>query len=144
MIEDQLYRETLLDLYRNPKNKGELPNYDIEVYDLNPLCGDEIKIQLKFKSKQGLRSNELQKATRPSDGQEGKIIEKAVFSGNGCAISQASAEILTGYIKGKNLEELKNLQTTDLLRMVGINPPPARLNCALLSLIVLKKALVRN
>lgn len=135
MLEEQLYRETLLDLYRHPQNKGEIADYDIEVYDLNPLCGDEIKIQLKFKR---------QKAIRLSDGQEGKIIEKAVFSGNGCAISQASAEILTEYIKGKNLEELKNLQATDLLKMVGINPPPARLNCALLSLIVLKKALVSS
>ena len=131
MIEDQLYRETLLDLYRNPKNKGELLNYDIEVYDLNPLCGDEIKLRIKLVNSNGEKVKE-------------RIIEKAVFSGNGCVISQVSAEILTEYIKGKNLEELKNLKSTDLLKMVGINPPPARLNCALLSLIVLKKALVRN
>jgi len=131
MIEDQLYRETLLDLYRNPKNKGELLNYDIEVYDLNPLCGDEIKLRIKLVNSNGEKVKE-------------RIIEKAVFSGNGCVISQVSAEILTEYIKGKNLEELKNLKSTELLKMVGIKPPPARLNCALLSLIVLKKALVRN
>src|SRR3989344_575358 len=131
MIEDQLYRETLLDIYRNPKNKGELLNYDIEVYDLNPLCGDEIKLRIKLVNSNGEKVKE-------------RIIEKAVFSGNGCVISQVSAEILTEYIKGKNLEELKNLKSTELLKMVGIKPPPARLNCALLSLIVLKKALVRN
>ena len=131
MIEDQLYRETLLDLYRNPKNKGELLNYDIEVYDLNPLCGDEIKLRIKLVNSNGEKVKE-------------RIIEKAVFSGNGCVISQVSAEILTEYIKGKNLEELKNLKSTELLKMVGIKPPPALLNCALLSLIVLKKALVRN
>ena len=132
MIEDQLYRETILEIAKNPSNRGEISSPDLEAKLLNPLCGDEIKLQLTIKNKQSLRSNELEKL---------RIVEKAVFNGNGCAISQASASILATYIEGKTLNELKKIKSDDILKMVGINPSPARIGCALLSLNVLKEAL---
>ena len=117
---DQLYREALLEIYRNPQNRGELASPDLEAKMVNPLCGDEIRLQIKLS--------------------KSRVIEKAVFSGNGCAISQASASILAKHIESKKLEEINKLSVDDILNLVGINPSPARLKCALLSLEVLKEA----
>jgi len=128
MIEEQLYRETLLEIFRNPKNRGEIKDPDLEARLVNPLCGDEIKLQLQL---------EVSRRERPV----GKIIKKVGFSGNGCAISQASASILASYIEGKNIEEIRKLDAAKVLSLVGITPSPARLNCVLLSWEVLKKAL---
>ena len=122
MIEDQLYRETILEVAQNPKNKGEISNPDLEARLLNPLCGDEVRIQLKIQD-------------------PGPKIQKAAFGGNGCAISQAAASLLAEYIVGKSVDEIKDLNSDDILKMIGINPSPARLGCALLSLNVLKEAL---
>ena len=128
MIEDQLYRETLLDIFRNPKNRGQIAKPDLEARLVNPLCGDEIKLQLQL-----VDSSKQQAASR--------IIKKAVFSGNGCAISQASASLLATYIEGKSLVEVKKLAAKDMIRLIGIKPTPARIGCALLSLEVLREAL---
>lgn len=121
MIEDQLYRQELLEVFQNPKNKGKISNPDLESKLLNPLCGDEVILQIKLK--------------------DGKLVEKAVFSGNGCAISQASASLLAEKIEGKDLDNVRKLKGNDILELIGINPTPARMKCALLSLEVLMEAL---
>lgn len=124
MIEDQIYREALLEVFQNPKNRGEISNPDLEAKLLNPLCGDEVKLQIKLG--------------------KGKVIEKAFFSGNGCAISQASASLLAEKIEGKKLSETRKLEANDILELIGIDPTPARLKCALLSLEVLMEALKKD
>ena len=128
MIEDQLYRETLLEIFRNPKNRGEIKDPDLEARLVNPLCGDEIKLQLQL---------EVSRRERPV----GKIIKKVVFSGNGCAISQASASLLAEHIKGKQLAEVKKLSAKDIFKLIGIKPTPARVGCVLLGLNVLNEAI---
>ena len=121
MIEDPLYRESLLEIYRNPTNRGEIAKPDLEAKLVNPLCGDEVRIQIELAN--------------------GKIIKRAVFSGNGCAISQASASLLAESIQGKKLSDVNKLRGNDILELIGINPSPSRIGCALLSLEVLMEAL---
>lgn len=117
---EDLYREIILDHYENPRNYGELPDADISYEDDNPLCGDRIRIDLKV--------------------QDGRIVDVR-FSGKGCAISQASASMLTERIKGATVEEARQLTRDDILEMLGIPLGPARIKCALLSLKVLKAGL---
>src|SRR5215217_7077927 len=114
---ENLYREIILDHYRNPRNKGILDPADYSYEDTNPLCGDEIRIDL-----------------RVNDG----VVTEVAQSGRGCAISQASASILTDMIEGRPLDEVKTLTKDDLLDELGIPVSPARLKCALLPLKVLK------
>lgn len=120
MIEDQLYRQELLEILRNPQNRGTLQDPDLEATLDNPLCGDEIRLQIKL---------------------NGSRIERALFSGGGCAISQVSADLLAQSIEGKSLTQIKKLETNDILKLLGISPTPARMKCATLSLEVLKNAL---
>jgi len=115
---DDLYRQQIIDRYKNPLMRGELDPHDYSYEDDNPLCGDRIRIDLRV------------------DGQ-GQITE-AAFSGTGCAISQASADLLVESVVGKSLDEVKSLSKEDLLGMLGIELGPVRLKCALLSLKVLK------
>jgi nitrogen fixation NifU-like protein len=115
---DDLYREIIIERYKNPLYRGELDPHDISFEDENPLCGDHIRIDLRVDD-QG-------------------IIKEAVFGGHGCAISQASADLLVESIIGKNLEEVKKLSKQDILDLLGIEMGPVRLKCALLSLKVLK------
>ncbi len=115
---DDFYRELIIDRYQNPHFRGELDPHDISFEDSNPLCGDELRIDVRL------------------DGDE-KIID-ARFSGRGCAISQASADLLLEYIQGKSLDEVKALTKEDILDLLGIKLGPVRLKCALLSLKVLK------
>ena len=115
---DDFYRELILDHYKNPRNKGTLDPHDISYEDDNPLCGDRIRIDLRL------------------DG-ENRVADIA-FTGRGCAISQASASLLTETIKGKTLDEIKQIGKEDVLEMLGIELGPVRLKCALLSLKVLK------
>ncbi|MFZ8845296.1 MULTISPECIES: Fe-S cluster assembly sulfur transfer protein SufU [Thermoflexus] len=117
---EDLYREIILDHYENPRNYGVLPDADISYEDDNPLCGDRIRIDLKV--------------------QDGRIVDVR-FSGKGCAISQASASMLTERIKGATVEEARRLTRDDILEMLGIPLGPARIKCALLSLKVLKAGL---
>jgi nitrogen fixation NifU-like protein len=123
-MKDTLYREIILDLYRNPKNKGEIKDADFEAESVNPLCGDKVKIQLKISSKN-------------------KIIEKALFSGSGCVISQVSASLLCTYIIGKKLSDIKKINSDDIIKLIGTKPSPSRLGCAVLSLKALKEV-VKN
>lgn len=115
---DDLYRELIIDRYQNPLYRGELEPHDISFTDDNPLCGDRIRIDLRV-NKQGQ-------------------VTEAAFSGQGCAISQAAADLLIEEIIGKPLEQVKALTKEDILDMLGIELGPVRLKCALLSLKVLK------
>jgi nitrogen fixation protein NifU and related proteins len=115
---DDLYREIIVDRYKNPLYRGELDPHDISFEDDNPLCGDHIRIDLRV-------------------GEDNQVTE-AAFSGHGCAISQASADLLVEAVVGKSLDEVKRLTKEDLLEMLGLELGPVRLKCALLSLKVLK------
>ncbi|MFZ2487027.1 MAG: SUF system NifU family Fe-S cluster assembly protein [Anaerolineae bacterium] len=114
---DALYREAILDHYRHPRHKGHLEHADISHFDHNPFCGDEITLELKI-----------------VDG----IVTDAAFDGRGCAISQASASMMTEEIIGKSLDELKGWTKDDILDLLGIEIGPVRLKCALLPLKALK------
>ena len=118
---DQIYQEQILDHYKNPRNFGKIDNATVHHHEYNPLCGDEIEMFLIIK--------------------DDKIADVRI-NGHGCAISQASASMLSEKIKGKNLEELKKLTKEDILEMLGIPLSPVRLKCALLSLDTFKNAIV--
>jgi nitrogen fixation NifU-like protein len=117
---DDFYKEYILDHYRNPRNFGHLENPTAKAEDLNPLCGDKIAMEL-------------------SVGADGKI-DDVRFSGKGCAISQASASMLTESLKGKTLEEVAQLSHDVVLENVGIGISPTRKKCAMLGLKVAKSA----
>jgi nitrogen fixation NifU-like protein len=116
-VTDSLYREAILDHFRNPRNKGTLDPADYSYEDVNPLCGDEIRMDLR------------------SDGER---ITEVRFSGRGCAISQAAASILTEMVEGRPLDEVKAISREDLLDELGVPISPARMKCAMLGLKVLK------
>jgi nitrogen fixation NifU-like protein len=115
---DDLYREIIVERYKSPQYKGHLKKKDITFEDENPLCGDVINIELLLDK-------------------NGKVSE-AAFDGHGCAISQASADLLLESIIGKSLDEIKELTKQDVLDYLGIELGPVRLKCALLPLKVLK------
>jgi nitrogen fixation NifU-like protein len=115
---EDLYRERILDHYQNPRNYGSLEAPDISYEDDNPMCGDVIRIDIK-----------LDQQNR---------ISQVGFSGEGCAISMASASMLTEETLGKTLDQVKQLGKADVLQMLGVQLGPVRLKCALLSLKVLK------
>jgi nitrogen fixation protein NifU and related proteins len=115
---DDLYREVIIEHYKNPAFRGKLDPHDLTFEDSNPLCGDHIQIDLRV-DKHG-------------------IVTDARFDGHGCAISQASADLLLESIIGKSLEEIKALNKDHILELLGIELGPVRLKCALLSLKVLK------
>jgi nitrogen fixation protein NifU and related proteins len=116
-----LYQQNIIDHYKNPRNKGSIENADFVVYEVNTLCGDGLKFFIKLdKTKQS--------------------ISDVKFEGEGCAISQASASMLSEEIKGMSVEELKNdVNKEFVLDLLGVEVNPARLKCALLGLECLKK-----
>lgn len=114
---DDLYRELILDHYQHPHNHGEIPGADISYEDSNPLCGDKIRIDIKLKN---------------------NVVEDVKFNGKGCAISQASASMLTDELLGKSLDEIKAMDKQFILDMLGIPLGPTRVKCALLPLKVIK------
>ena len=115
---DDLYREVIIEHYKNPAYRGTLDPHDLSFEDSNPLCGDHIRIDLRVDEKE--------------------VITEARFDGHGCAISQASADLLLESIVGKTLNEVKALDKDHILELLGIELGPVRLKCALLSLKVLK------
>jgi len=117
---DALYRDFILDHYRNPRNAGSIENADASFEGVNPLCGDKVRMDLQIR-----------------DG----VIEDVKFKGRGCAISQASTSLLTEEIKGKRIADIDRIGKDDVLANLGINISAARLKCALLGLKVLKQAL---
>jgi nitrogen fixation protein NifU and related proteins len=118
---DDFYRDYILDHYRNPRNFGNLDHFDLEAEDLNPLCGDQIRMELKL-----------------DDG----VVHDVRFSGKGCAISQASASMLTERVKGMKLTDIAKLSKDVVLENVGIGISPTRMKCAMLGLRVLKSAAI--
>lgn len=119
-MDDQLYREYILEHYKHPHNQGTLEQADMQAHDLNPLCGDELTFQMSLDA-------------------DGRVTEVA-FDGHGCAISQASASMLSDEIKGKTGEELLALDRQTILDLLGIEISATRLKCAMLSLKVVKAA----
>jgi len=115
---DDLYREQIVDRYKNPRMKGTLEPNDFSFQDDNPLCGDQIRIDIRV--------------------DQSNIITEAAFDGHGCAISQASADLLTEFVIGRSLDEVKGIGKDELMELLGIELGPVRLKCALLSLKVLK------
>ncbi len=112
-----LYREQILDHYRNPRNHGTLEPHDASFEDTNPLCGDRVRMDIRL---------------------DGDTIAEIAFSGRGCAISQASASMLTEMVKGQTIQDVRDLSKDDLLDELSIPISPARIKCALLPLKVLK------
>ncbi len=121
---DDLYREVILDHYKNPRGHGVIEGADAEAEGINPLCGDEVSIYVQF-------------------AEDGDTIGEVKFSGRGCAISQASTSMLMEMVKGRRATEIAKLPKEELLEEVGIPLTPIRLKCALLGLGVLKVALHR-
>jgi nitrogen fixation NifU-like protein len=121
---DELYREVILDHYKNPRGHGVIEAADAEAEGVNPLCGDEVSIYVQF-------------------GEDGETIDDVKFSGRGCAISQAATSMLMEMVKGRGAAEIAELPKEELLEEVGIPLTPIRLKCALLGLGVLKVALHR-
>jgi nitrogen fixation protein NifU and related proteins len=117
---DDLYRDYILEHYRSPHNFGVLDDPTVSIEGANPLCGDRITLQL---------------------GVHGGLVDQVGFTGRGCAISQASASLLTDEIKGKPLAEVESFRADDLLDLLGIEVSPARLKCAMLSHDALRRAL---
>jgi nitrogen fixation NifU-like protein len=118
---DDLYRDEILEHYRRPHNFGTLQHADASYEGSNPLCGDRITLMLEI-------------------GDDGTVTDVA-FTGRGCAISQASASMLTDDIRGKPITEIARLGNQDVLDALGIEISPARLKCALLSVDTLRRAL---
>jgi nitrogen fixation protein NifU and related proteins len=119
---DQLYREVILDHYKNPRGHGELEDADAHAEGQNPLCGDEVSIFVAF-------------------GEDGDTIDEVKFSGRGCAISQAATSMLTEMVQGRSAKEVAALPRDELLEEIGIPLTPVRIKCALLGLSTLKLAL---
>lgn len=117
-----MYREYILDHFRNPRNYGQLEGPDIENEDLNPLCGDQIDIDVKL---------------------DGDRISDIAFIGKGCAISQAATSIMTQKVKGKTLDEVKALSKDDVINWLRIPVSPMRVKCAVLGLMVLQAGIHR-
>ena len=119
---DNFYREQLMEIYKNPTHLGTLTKPTVQVHEVNPMCGDEITLHLNIK--------------------DDKIID-AKFAGAACAVSIVSSELLLEDIKGKTLEEAKQLTKEELLKLIGITLTTSRVRCATLSLEALTNA-IRN
>ena len=119
---ESLYREVILDHYKNPRGHGVIEDADAEAEGQNPLCGDEVSIYVAF-------------------GEDGETIDEVKFSGRGCAISQAATSMLMEMTKGRTAEQVASLEKDELLAEIGVPLTPVRLKCAMLGLTTLKVAL---
>jgi nitrogen fixation NifU-like protein len=119
-----MYREVILDHYKNPHGHGLIENADAHAEGMNPLCGDEVTVSVKF-------------------AEDGETIEQIGFEGRGCAISQAATSMLTDLVKGRKASDIAALPKEELLEEIGIPLTPVRVKCAILGLGVLKVALHR-
>ena len=119
---EEMYREEVMDHYQNPRNFGKMAGADASYRDYNPVCGDEVEVQLKI---------------------ENNTLKEAMFTGKGCAISQAAASMLTEEVKGKTLKSAVAMTKDDMLKLIRINPGPVRIKCVLLALRALQKGIVQ-
>ena len=119
-INDQMFREDIMEIYKNPSNRGIMNNPTVSVLEVNPFCGDEVNLQLKIS--------------------EGKI-EEIKFIGSACMVSTVSSSLLTEAVTGKSLEEVKRFQKDDLLKIINLNLTTSRVKCATLALEALQKAI---
>jgi nitrogen fixation protein NifU and related proteins len=119
---DDMYREVILDHYKNPRGHGLIEGADAQAEGQNPLCGDEVSIYVAFEP-------------------DGETIDEVKFKGRGCAISQAATSMLTEMVRGRSATEVATLPRDELLDEIGIPLTPIRLKCALLGLSTLKLAL---
>ena len=119
---ESLYREVILDHYKNPRGHGVIEDADAEAEGQNPLCGDEVSVYVAF-------------------GEDGETIDDVKFSGRGCAISQAATSMLMEMVQGRTATDVASLDKEELLDEIGIPLTPVRLKCALLGLTTLKLAL---
>jgi nitrogen fixation NifU-like protein len=119
---DELYRDYILEHYKEPHHFGELDAPDMQAHDVNPLCGDELGIQLKV--------------------DENGVITDVAFQGKGCAISQAAASIASDELVGMSIEEVKKLDADWMVDLLGIDVSATRRKCALLNLKVLRGAVI--
>ena len=115
-----MYKEQILELYKNPNNFGELNNFTHEYHEFNQICGDEIIVQLII---------------------ENEKVKDIKFNGAGCAISVASASLITDYVKNKDIKEISKLNIEDIKKLLGIEISPGRVKCATLCLEAIKRAL---
>ena len=116
---DDFYREEILEHYTNPRHYGTLEHADISHQESNPLCGDQIRFDIEL-------------------GEDGQTVRDVRFSAVGCAISKASASMLSDLLIGQTLDEIKSLSKEDMVEELGIDLGPVRLKCALLPLKVVK------
>lgn len=121
-ISDDLYKEELLEHYRNPQNYGKMQDADAAYHDFNPVCGDEVEVYLKI-----------------SDG----TLADVKFTGKGCAISQAAASIVTEHLKGKKIEAAKKMTQEEMLKLLPIEVSHLRIKCALLAMKAIQKAIFK-
>jgi nitrogen fixation protein NifU and related proteins len=119
---ENLYREVILDHYKNPRGHGVIEGADAEAEGQNPLCGDEVSVYVAF-------------------AEDGETIDDVKFSGRGCAISQAATSMLMEMTKGRTAEQVASLDKDELLAEIGVPLTPVRLKCAMLGLTTLKVAL---
>ena len=117
-----MYREVILDHYKNPRGHGVMEDADADAEGMNPLCGDEVTIYVRF-------------------GEDSDTIDEVKFAGRGCAISQAATSMLTEMVQGKKASDVAVLDKDELLDEIGIPLTPIRLKCAMLGLTTLKVAL---
>ena len=109
-----MYRQQILDHYKNPRNYGELEDADIEHVGENPMCGDTIKMFIRL-------------------AEDGDTIEHVSFVGDGCAISQASASMLSGELRGRSMADVEAMDRDDIVDMLGVELSPMRIKCAVLA-----------
>lgn len=120
-VDDPLYREEILELADDTSHRGRLDHADFSATQVNPLCGDLVRLQLQLA--------------------DSGLVEKARFEGQGCVISQAAAALLTRWVESKSIDEMSRLRPHDVIDQLGITPSPARMKCALLAWKSLRKAL---
>lgn len=124
-----LYRENILDHYNNPRNYGRLPKPSATSAVVNELCGDKLTVDILVYD--------------PKKGDDQKSISHVAFEGEGCAISMASASLLSEFSENKTMKELKSLTSNDIVKLLGVPLTPTRLKCALLALEALHEAIGR-